>query len=181
MKSAIPYIRRHAGISVIFAVAVFLGTVTLMRKSGACLKTAEAPNAIISFELAFMQQKAQAILQEWNATTCSNQKTATEMAIANTYQDFLFIVGYTALLFVLTVLLSGMRDQIATRLVLLCIVAGLLDCVENIFMLIYLHGTFVHPMIFGVFASTKFLIIVFLFLNILIGIVRRILPGGAAR
>jgi hypothetical protein len=180
MKSAIPYIRRHAVISVILAVAVFLGAGTLMRKSGACLKTAEVPNAIISFELAFTQRKAQAILQEWNATTCSNQKTATEMAITNTYQDFLFIVGYTALLVVLTMLFSRMRDQIITRLVLLCVVAGVLDCVENTFMLIYLQGISIHPAVFGVFASAKFLLIAFLLLNILIGIVRRILPGSAS-
>ena len=181
MVRLISYIRQHAFVSVILAIAIFVGTGAIMRKSGACLETTEAPNAIISFELAFTKQKARAILQEWNATICSAQRMATAMAVTNTYQDFLFIVGYTVLLVVLTVLFSGMRDPIVSRLVQLCVVAALFDCVENIFMLIYLQGTSIHPAVFGVFASAKFLLIVVILLNILLGIVRRILPVRASR
>jgi hypothetical protein len=173
--SLISIIRRKAMISVIIALTVFLVTASMMRRSGACLKSSEAPRAIISFELAFTSAKAANIKREWDSKECDNGVRATEMAIKNTNQDLLFIFGYTSLLIVLAIIFPRKRDpQYDLFILKLAGLAAICDVIENVFMLIYLQGGSMHPLFFGAFASAKFLMLIFIVLNIVLGIARSV-------
>jgi hypothetical protein len=179
IHSLIVTIRRKVMISVIVSGSLVLVSASMMRQSGACVKTSAAPRAIISLELAFTQTEASGIKREWDATICKNDASATAMAIKNTKQDFLFIVGYTSLLIVLATLLPRKQDiEHDVYLIKLALAAGACDVVENFFMLIYLRGTAIPPFFFGVFASIKFLLIIFIVMNILTGIYRKIAGRG---
>lgn len=76
-------------------------------------------------------------LQEFNTNVAENIVSIR----LNTYYDFLFITVYT-ILFYLTyrVFQSSMRIKASKLLVLLCLVPGLLDIVENIFLLDILNN-----------------------------------------
>jgi hypothetical protein len=158
--------------SLFIAIAFFLATAIIMQTSGSCLKTDHAPCGIISFELAFIKGNASEIKNDWDANICFYGTTITSVAKRNTYQDFLFIPAYTFLLIVLIVISGTSQDQSAipkpavTFANLAAIAAGC-DVVENFFMLIYLNNIRIPEITFGIFASVKFLIIVFIALFVL--------------
>ncbi|MFV8571904.1 hypothetical protein ACNQ6O_11925 [Marinobacter sp. SBS5] len=97
------------------------------------LKTASAPQGMISFQLAGTAQQAQAILASWQPNNVS-------LAQASLWVDFLFIAAYLAVLLQLTRRFSldrpGVREKIIAKWVrLLFIVAGTSDVIENIALL----------------------------------------------
>ena len=175
----IEVIRRKAMISAIVAFSLFLVTAALMKRSGECLKTPSARWAIVSLELAFTNSKASEIKREWDSTPCATGVNATSMAIKNTNQDLLFIIGYTSLLVVFSTLVPHKRgDGFTVLLIQLAFVAGFLDVIENVGMLAFLNGQSIHPVFFGAFAAAKFLVIIFVLINIFSGIIRKFLNAS---
>ncbi|WP_227664275.1 hypothetical protein [Marinobacter litoralis] len=116
-------------VSLALSAALFLALLVMNQP----LKTASAPQGIISFQLAGTAQHAQAILASW-------QPDNTTWARASLWLDFAFIAAYVTLLLQLTRRFSvdrpGVRERIVAKWVrLLFIVAGTSDVLENLALL----------------------------------------------
>jgi len=161
---------------VVLGVAAILTLITLIIqiKTGHCLKTNLSPDGIVSLELAWDQSSADAICNEWQKPCkvvqplCKLNKIESppivEAAIRNIRWDFAFILTYVTLLYVLIILLETKYSKVNHRPYtlaagILCIVAGLLDIVENILMLQFLSdGDFKNGRI-AILASFKFAVL----------------------
>jgi hypothetical protein len=134
-----------------------LGTgimIYVMGVTGKPLKTPATPNGILHLELAYNQQKADAILLAWSepkwnlhATIPSGFPNRIKAAKINTWWDFLFLFFYSVLFYRLCILLY--RKLYPSRIgnagfvfAKLSILAGLFDVVENIFMLSILNQNY---------------------------------------
>lgn len=94
-----------------------------------------------------------------------------EAAILNILLDFIFILGYGSFLFVLLALTHRYNRSSDTHTVLLCnitMLAGILDIVENTFMLLFLHAYPIASYAFAIPASVKFGLILVVVVTILI-------------
>jgi hypothetical protein len=166
-------VRSSPGMWLFHVIALTLLTGSMMRKSGGCLTTANAKFGIVSFELAFTHETASTIKIEWLTLQCGDMPVMWS-AKSNIFKDNFFIIAYT-LLFSVSVALVSRKDFAYSRLfVVAAILAGMLDAIENIFMLQYLDGNEIHPMLFGIAASLKFTILTFLFLYVVFAIARRL-------
>lgn len=115
--------------SLVISAALFIALLVMNQP----LKTASAPQGMISFQLAGTAQQAQAILASWRPDSVT-------MARASLWVDFAFIAAYLAMLLQLTRRFSldrpGVRERIIARWVrMLFIVAGTSDVIENIALL----------------------------------------------
>jgi hypothetical protein len=159
-------VRNSPGLWLFHTIVCTLMTGSMLRQSGECLKTPHANLGIVSFELVFTTESASTIKTEWENLRCGENNTLLQLARSNIFRDMFFLVAYT-LLFCVCVVLVSKRDFIYTSfLVLAAILAGTLDAIENIFMLQYLNGDEIHPLLFGIPAFLKFAILVSLFLFI---------------
>lgn len=116
-------------VSLALSTALFIALLVMNQP----LKTASAPQGMLSFQLAGTAQQAQAILASWQPNNVS-------LAQASLWVDFLFIAAYLAVLLQLTRRFSldrpGVREKIIAKWVrLLFIVAGTSDVIENIALL----------------------------------------------
>jgi hypothetical protein len=166
-------VRRWPHLWLFHTIVCTLLTGWMLRQSGECLKTAHAKFGIVSFELALTRESASSINTEWQNLKCG-EKNVVAWGVSNIFNDMFFLVAYT-MLFCVCVVLVSKKDFTYTRfLVVAAIMAGTLDAVENVFMLQYLTGNEIHPLLFGVPASLKFLILGSLFLYIVTAVMIRL-------
>lgn len=159
-----------------------------MRPSSSCLLTATTPLAIVDLELAFNQATANSIKELWTSHQCSGtlsiSSNAMEAAIINIILDFAFIVSYTWF-FVVLVVLTRANDSLAMDKVTLLgcyatLAAGLLDVIENIFMLIFLIVGEINSLLFAAPATIKFVTIALLSTFIVMRLFVRIFKSRAS-
>jgi hypothetical protein len=160
------------------AVIFVLITGGIMLDSGSCLKTPLARRGIVSLELTFKQQKAEAIRKQWSEAQCLNGKInpsneevsssggtpapVIDSAILNTWQDFAFILAYTLLLSILVIrkdvpTVNGGLSASTKWFLSAAIAGGLLDVFENIQILMFLGGGDVASVMFALPALLKFI------------------------
>jgi hypothetical protein len=152
-------VRNSPGTWLFFVITSTFLTGSMVRQSSDCLKTASAKFGIVSFELAFTNENAAQIKSEWENIECGGSHSIIGLAKSNIFKDMFFLVAYSALFCVCVVLVSRKEFVYTQYLVLASMAAGALDAIENIFMLQYLGGNYVHPLLFGVPALVKFMIV----------------------
>ncbi len=110
----------------------------VMRISGAPLITSHTPRGIINLEFAYNFPTANQVLLAWK------NEQLLDVAISNTYYDFIFIICYSFFFMLSCRLLSkrftGWLQQTGYLLSTGALVAGGLDMIENTGMLFSLHG-----------------------------------------
>src|ERR1043165_6231129 len=109
---------------------------------GASLETPQAPQRVVSLELATNAATAQGVIGSWE------RKGVKHIAVWQILLDFVFIAGYTAVL--VGIALSTERAATAAGIhwlaqashyaAYVAFVPGLLDCIENAGMLIMLNS-----------------------------------------
>lgn len=120
------------------------GTLTLiavMAKTGAPLKTSSTPLGILNLEFAYDKAKTAGIISAWGSI---NHTDVIAAAKTNTYWDFLFLFFYSGFLYLACSRISANTHGLFAKAGILiargAMLAGLLDIIENIGMLITLHG-----------------------------------------
>ncbi|MBK8786101.1 MAG: hypothetical protein IPN43_06280 [Chitinophagaceae bacterium] len=117
-----------------------LGTIAMivvMAKTGAILKTPEAPNGILNLEFAYNTAKTTPIINSWAGISSTDVITA---AKNNTYWDFLFLFFYAGFLFLackkIAAKTSGSFSKAGKLIAKGALWAGFLDILENSGMLL---------------------------------------------
>lgn len=122
---------------ILFLLATTLGLFLLLRVQGA-LFTPASPAGILSLEFATLPHRVAEIITAWDA------EGMTGRARTNIWIDFLFIPFYVMLFYTLcgsiSVRMQGFPAKLGIFLAFGALVAGLLDVLENILMLLALHG-----------------------------------------
>ncbi len=153
-----------------------LGTLAMMfvmAKTGSTLKTPATPMGILDLEFAYNISKTTAVLHAWTPTATTDNITA---AKNNTYWDFLFLFFYAGFLFLaskkIAVNNTGAVGKAGNVIAKAAILAGFLDVVENIGMLLSLHGhtSSTVALCTTVFAITKWALAVIAVLYVLTGL-----------
>lgn len=165
------YITTHSRATLGILAALTLITMIIQINTGSCLKTELTPSGIVSLELAWDQAYASKIRAEWMndckvvQPRCMDQ-IPTHPIMASAYKnikwDFVFILAYVLLLYVLVVLhekkySQSNRKPYTVLFCAICILAGFLDCVENILMLRFLDHGDVRSWVFAAVAFAKFI------------------------
>ena len=121
----------------------FIGTIALMVvmvKTGAILKTPEAPMGILNLEFAYNTAKTTPIINSWASINKADVITA---AKNNTYWDFLFLFFYAGFLFLackkITAKTAGSFSKAGHAVAKGILLAGFLDIIENTGMLLTLN------------------------------------------
>lgn len=193
IKALIQVVRNNPALSLAFAALFTIVAAVKMIDSGRCLKTKEAPNGIISLELAWDKQHANRIVEEWKRAYCrgavisfkaqANVDPSTmviERAKENILLDYLFLVAYP-LFFVVSILLLDPRNAYSTEvnnasqlMLAFAISAGFLDAVENLFMYQFLIGNTKLHFLFTLPATIKFLFVLVVILFIIVSFIKSI-------
>ncbi|WP_323752169.1 hypothetical protein [Marinobacter sp.] len=126
-------LKRPPGLTLVASIALSAALFVALLVMNQPLKTASAPQGMVSFQLAGTAQQAQAILASWAPDSLSLARTSL-------WLDFLLIAAYMATLLQLTRRFSvdrpGVRERMVTKWVrTLFLVAGASDVVENIALL----------------------------------------------
>jgi hypothetical protein len=154
----------------------------VMSISGAPLKTRETPSGIINLEFANTQQKVISILSAWeNASTADVDVIAA--AKKNTYFDFLFLLYYAFFLYScckqLALSLASKKNfsKWLNYFANLALLAGVLDFLENIGMLISLAeiGSDTIAFTTAAISISKWMLVVTVLVAIITGLATRIL------
>lgn len=175
------------------AIVLMVFTGFLVSWSGRCLKTASAPFAIVSLELAWDQHDADTIRSEWQRAFCGNGNIISDPALAapgdvsvihmaqkNILDDLWFLMAYTLFFIVCVVRIDPFKlpDQPVTRttfvFVQLALVAGLLDAIENFLMWRFLSEEDMPSYAFALPATIKFLLVITLTGYILLYLLRKL-------
>ncbi len=127
--------------NIYLVIILFAGTIIMigaMRWHGNLLTTtANTKAGIVALEFAKTKQRANEITNTWSNAGLQQH------AINNTYIDFIFIFFYSLFLFSANWLFSIKQHSFIKKLIqliALCgLTAGLLDCMENFFLLKMLH------------------------------------------
>jgi hypothetical protein len=143
--------------------------------------------AIVDLELAFNQARANSIKELWTSHQCrgalSISSNAKEASIINIILDFAFIASYTWFFIVLVALTQANVPLAIDKITLLgcyaALAAGMLDVIENIFMLIFLIVGEINSLLFAVPATIKFVTIVLLASLIVMRLFVRLFKSGA--
>jgi len=172
--------------SFFIALVFMVGVALLMRPSSSCLVTPYTPLAIVDLELAFNPTRAQLITRVWEQSVCQNSfalsDTAQEAAIINIIIDFAFLKTYTWFFIVLIFLsASGQRKHFTYALVYLALLAGLMDVVENIAMLVFIADPSDFTYGFAVPAAIKFGLILIVILLVIIRSILRLVRSFSSR
>ena len=144
-------------------------TLVIQINTGSCLKTDLTPAGIVSLEFAWNQSYAESIKTAWQKDCHQVQPLCKDpiktqainaAAITNIKWDFVFILAYVTLLYVLIVLHEAKFSKVDVRpytLVagVLCVSAGVLDFFENMLMLSLLKGGNIQSWIIALLASAK--------------------------
>jgi hypothetical protein len=186
-------VRSKPVLSLAFSALLMIVTAANMIESGRCLKTKEAPNGIISLELAWDKAHASRIVEEWKNGYCSgdvisfkaqdNANPTSQIinkAKENIIIDFLFLIAYP-LFFVVAILLLDPRNAYSSKvnaisqiMIALALGAGLLDAVENIFMYQFLRDNTGLHFLFTLPATIKFLFVLVAIVFIIVYFIRSI-------
>ena len=161
--------------SIYLVIILVAGTIIMtcvMRWHGNSLtKTATTKAGIVALEFAKSKQRADEITNIWSNAGLQQH------AINNTYIDFIFIFFYCLFLFSANWLFSIKQNSFikkATQLIALVgLTAGLLDSIENFFLLKMLHLNISNSeaIITWWLAAIKFTFIAIAFLSILIHLI----------
>ena len=121
----------------------FIGTLVMMvvmAKTGAILKTDAAPMGILNLEFAYNTTKTTTIINSWASI---NHADVISAAKINTYWDFLFLFFYAGFLFLackkIATNINGPFAKAGNFIAKGALLAGFLDVLENLGMLITLH------------------------------------------
>ena len=155
-------VRRRFFLMLVVVLAGNLLAIRIMSKDKDSLKNRHSPQGIISLELATSNDRQQSIIQAWENTPVNETDyTALQVAKRQTEWDYLFIFFYTLLFCLLLVRLSPAKQREAwiKASLTLALAAGLLDCVENIFMLQAMNGRNVSPWKIWLPSGAKWLIV----------------------
>lgn len=194
VRRLVNIVRNYPALSLALAALFMIVTAVKMVDTGRCLKTKEAPNGIISLELAWNKSKADKIVAEWQTAYCSGAVISfkahpdshpsaliVNKAKANILLDFLFLIAYP-LFFVVSVLLLDPRSAYSTEvnaaskiMIALALGSGLLDAVENVSMYQYLLGNTDLHFLFTLPATIKFLFVLAVIVFIVVSFLRSIL------
>ena len=127
-----------------FFLLISIGTVLMiiiMQQTGAPLKTNDTPNGILDLEFASTPAKANVVLNAWEKSETADNIQAAKL---NTELDFIFLLFYAIFLHQVCRSIAGLYKGSARNIGLIlangAIAAGVLDILENIGMLITLHG-----------------------------------------
>jgi hypothetical protein len=140
----------------------------LLRIQGDELRQSYAEQGIVSLEFAYSAEKTSTVLAGWKADGL------VPTANINILIDFLFIPFYAMLFYTLTgsisVRLTGKASTLGVLLAFFSLIAGLCDVIENIFMLISIHGFYndLTTMVTAGFAGIKFLLLALALLYIIV-------------
>jgi len=122
----------------------FIGTIAMivvMAKTGAALKTAATPHGILDLEFAYDTAKTSVVMNAWAP---ANGLDNIASAKTNTYFDFLFLFFYSIFLFLacrkIAQNIKGPVAKAGNAIATGALLAGLLDILENLGMLISLGG-----------------------------------------
>lgn len=183
IERGIGYITDHKTKTFWIVLLLMVGTALSMRPSSSCLITSFTPLAIVDLELAFDQQKALRIKEVWRVNDCNNplslSSNGLEAAVVNIGFDFPFLLSYTGFLIVLLVLTrkkTSSNESVTTILIYAALLAGILDVVENILMVIFLKLYPIPSYTFAISASMKFVLIIILIVVIIWRLIRMLLP-----
>ncbi len=120
---------------------LFFGTIVMivvMAKTGATLKTVETPKGILDLEFAYNKTKVDFILNAWSPNALVDN---INKATINTYLDFIFLAFYSSFLFFTCKKMSKInKDKIGLLIAKGALLAGVLDIVENVGMLLSLSN-----------------------------------------
>lgn len=122
----------------------FLGTIAMMvvmAKTGAILKTPEAPMGILDLEFAYSTAKTTPIINSWASVTGTDVISAAKI---NTYWDFVFLFFYAGFLFLACKKIArntaGTFSKAGNLIAKGALWAGFLDIIENAGMLLTLSN-----------------------------------------
>jgi hypothetical protein len=122
---------------ILFLLSGTLALFLLLRFQGK-LETKDTPLAILSLEFANNAERITEVRQAWEASGMTGK------AKTNIWIDFLFIPFYAMLFYTLcgtiSVRMQGFAAKLGIFLAFGALVAGLLDALENILMLLALNG-----------------------------------------
>ena len=131
----------------------FIGSmamIVVMTKTGATLKTPAAPMGIVDLEFAYNTAKTTPILNSWAPNADIDNIAA---AKTNTYWDFLFLFFYAGFLFLackkIASAIKGPVAKAGNLIAKAALLAGFLDIIENIGMLLTLNGQDSSTIAFG--------------------------------
>ena len=117
-----------------------IAMIVVMAKTGATLKPA-TPHGILDLEFAYNTAKTTAVLNAWAPANGLDNIT---VAKTNTYWDFLFLFFYAGFLFVackkIATKISGSVSKAGNLIAKGALLAGFLDIIENIGMLLTLSN-----------------------------------------
>lgn len=120
---------------------LFFGTIVMivvMGKTGATLKTVETPKGILDLEFAYNKTKVDFILNAWSPNVMANN---IDKATINTYLDFIFLAFYSTFLFFACKKMAKINGgKIGLLIAKGALLAGFLDIVENVGMLVSLSN-----------------------------------------
>jgi hypothetical protein len=142
---------------------ILIGTFVLMAlaahwvsSSNEKLITHQAPNKIVSLELAWKDFKADRIAGSWEKIK------QIDTAIYSIQKDFLFVITYTLFLLCCVLAMNGPGDfNRWTKIFIACIIAAFIgDNMENVFMLWFLTHHPTPAILFSLPATVKFVAII---------------------
>jgi hypothetical protein len=133
------------------AVALTLAAGAGLFFQGKQLKTENAPDRVVSLELAKTQAQAKKVIDSWK------ERRVEAIAVYQILLDFVFIAGYMALLVAIALRAEhvaaaagiGWLAQASHYAAYAGLATGFLDCIENVGMLIMLAGTINEPIAWG--------------------------------
>lgn len=149
----------------IYSFVFFLAMTIVMQWQGASLKIAIAPSGILALEFANREILLFPLLSNWKLNVVR----------MNIFLDFIYIVSYT--LFFITSLKrlvqkysKGFYHNVGSALINIALMAALFDIVENVFMLFTISNQYnsISLEITSLFASLKFILIVFIILYLVL-------------
>ena len=122
----------------------FIGSmamIVVMTKTGAILKTPEAPNGILNLEFAYNTAKTTPIIISWASI---NHADVIAAAKINTWWDFVFLFFYAGFLFLackkIATKTTGSFSRAGKLIAKGALIAGFLDIIENSGMLLTLSN-----------------------------------------
>ena len=121
----------------------FIIMMFVMAKTGTSLKTAATPHGILDLEFAYNTTKVNAVIKAWDWKPY-HSIDKNSIARVNTYFDFIFLFFYAAFLFLackrITQNIKGPFAMAGNIIAIAALFAGFFDVLENIGMLLSLHG-----------------------------------------
>jgi hypothetical protein len=174
------FVRRYFIVLLLLLLAGNFFVYKMMHKNSESIKNRHAPLGIISLEIATTKDQISNIVNAWYNTPVTHTgetlgpehfvpHTALDVARRQTKIDFLFLLFYSLLLALLLIRLApeNSSEKWVRTAVLLSFATGLLDSVENIFMLGAMNWQPVAPWTIWLPSGAKWLVVSGLVITIL--------------